>query len=450
MNEKRKNNMYFGMYSIALIILIIGLYSYIHRSIGHMPLMDYWLNGAERLRHILYDPIDLKMFISFPHAIHWNPFYELYDYIFVRVFRADNCSYIYAGMIIVGITTILVMKFYNRYFKCGKLGFDFVGIIVVILPLYNLNQWEIITLSCYVAFALRVFVYLLLWIWADNIIKNKVGNIQLISFVIISFMSIMYVSQAYYPGFVCAICGNVIFRIVLEKNINKTYIVLLTSQILSAIICYLTTVHVQIGANGSYITGNVILDYLEGILLMLAATVIPVTMQGSIGTCFVVGMIIFVLAIVSVVLFFKNKIYKETYLPLMLLIYAFSSIIIIVLGRMYTYGFQSLGSSRYVVETTLGLMGMIEIYWYSICHSRMIQKIECSFIVLVIVAGIIFANKTEWGIGPARAMYNLRMQEVAENIDSYSDDELAIFQSNSQDVRETIQFMKENHLCIWR
>lgn len=454
MDENRKNEWnekhYKSMlaYISVFMILTMGLYLYIHRSIGHIPLMDYWKNGAEVLQHILYDPIDLSSFVTFPHALHWNPLYDAYNYIFVRIFRSDNCSYIYAGMVITIMTTILLIIFYSKFLKNGK--WDFIGALLFILPLYNLNQWEIIVLSCYVAFSLRIFLYVILWIWTDRLMSREGKPIELILYGLLSFGVIMYTSQAYYPGLVAGICGTVLLKMIIKKKIKKEDIIVVLVQISSALVCYLTMIKTPIGATESIALSKVFFDQIRGVLFMLAATIVPVTKQTDINMCIGIGSVIFLLTIIAIILFLKERMYEKTYLPLMLLVYAFVSILTIIAGRMYIYGFLTLGSSRYVVETTIGLMGLVSIYWYSFSHGKYGVKILSFITMMLLTIGIMYANKIEWGIGPYRAQYNINMQYLAEHIDEASDEELEMFQAPPEDVRETVKFMKENHLCIWK
>ena len=449
-SESKIHIMYLFVYFCVFLGFAVGLFHYLITSCGSLPLMDYWKGGSSYLNHILHEPFTLDYIMSLPHQIHWNVLANLLDYLFVRGFKCNNYAYVFAGMLVVYVITIIIIVYYNRMLKCNNIIMDFCGVIICIIPIYNLNQWEILTLYCSVFFMLRILLYITMWIWLDRIMKSEDSICKAIVFGALSFLIVMFASQAYYPGFSASICGAILFNTIINKKINKSHIIIFVSQIFSVAVCFLTTALPSVMGENSIALSVMLKDYFRGFLFMLAATVVPNSVQTTYETCYLIGGFILIITLGAVYIFFKKQIYKRTYLPIILMMYALISIFVIISGRMYTYGFETLGSSRYVVETTLGVMGVMQIYWIDISSEKNANCVTNVICIASITSAILFANNIEWKIAPYRKAYNDNIIYYAENIDEATDDELAIFQAPPEDVRELVQFMKENHLCIWR
>lgn len=454
----RKEKFWKYFLNILIFTSLAGyLMCYISKSIGPMPLMDYWLGSGDYLESVMTEPLQLDNVISFPHALHWNPFFYFFDYFFVRYFYCDNRAYIYAGMVICFISIIILMKVYNQYFKVENKIVNAIGTIICTMPIINLNQWEIITLYCYFAFMARILIYLLLFYALDRLLHSDCKKFlsKAILYSVISIIVINGVSQAYFPGMIAAVIGAILINCLVKKERDKYIgcISIIVGQIVGSLLYYVTLDQTGMPVENVKSIIVILKDYFKGLLVMLGATVIPLSKQTeNINFCYIVGGIILILAGMACFLFFKMKMYNITYFPLMCLIYAFVSIIVIIYGRLDRFGLESLGSSRYVVETTIGLIGLLQIYWK--CLHNYATKIKYKVAVLPIIMGLfvamIWANHIEMGIGPYRKDYNENMVKIAKNIDNVKDEDLTIFQAPAEDVRAGIAVMKKYHLCVWQ
>jgi len=457
-NKNFKNILiYILPYMFAFGVCFFVIFKYLNISIGQLPLMDYWLNRDVRIERTLND-FKWEYIIYAPHGIHWNPLSVLADYVFINIFKCDNRAYVYAGFIMTCLTMLLVIKTYKRNYSTDNGIWNFVGLFTFLLTIINLNQWEILTIFCNFAFMTRIFIYLLLFDYLDTKIRN--GNIKWSHVAIISISSIFvinFISQAYYPGFVVAmICVMMVEIIFVTREKIKEYGVISLSLILGTVICILCTVResVTIASDGGVGLMDTIKTYVKGIILMLGSTIIHVTDQGyEMKRCYVAGTIILILSIIAVVLFFVKKIYCKTSFPLACMIYAFVSIVVIIMGRVNVYGLGSVTSSRYVVETTIGLLGLVQIYWLLLSEYIENNKYNVLLPIIVITSiaiSIIHNNYVEYQIGPARKQYNNTMVNLALDIDNVSDEQLAIFQAPAQEVRDGIATMKKYKLGLWR
>ncbi len=458
MNEGKNERIYCGILGfIALFLSSSFLYNYLYISISKLPLMDYWKGSAEYLESVMTEGISLDKIFPIPHVLHWNPFYAFVDYFFVRIFKCDNRAYVYTGMLICFFILFFVIKYYFRFLKVDIIVCDVLGLFVCILPVINLNQWEILTLSCIFPFMCRIFVYLVLFYCIDIYLKDSLASVNVTKTIIIGFTGIaviLLISQAYFPGYVMAILSMLFFDFIINSNKRfwKRYLFLILCNLSGVIIYFLTLVKQDSLTNASNNNVSIVEKYVKGILLMLGATILPITKQSSdLLNCYCIGAFIFIVTILALFFYFKYKLYKKTYFPVACLIYSFVNIIVIIYGRTDLFGLQTLTSSRYVVETTIGLLGLVQILWMVLVHSngKMLSKIFASSFLALLLIGFVWCDKVEIGIGPYRKIYDENMIKLALDIDNASDEELSIFQAPADDVRNGISVMKKYHLSLW-
>ncbi len=435
------------------------LFAYLAFTTDVIPFMDYWGGCAAYIEHILNDPVDFKTIFTLPHGIHWNPFYSLCDYVFVRVFKCNNQAYIFTGMIFSFITFFLLIMHFNASFKSDNKKHLILGAVFYLLPVFNLNQWEILTISCNFQFMFRIMIYIASFILLDKIFKIKSCRKELIYsvlFGLINAVSIFCISQAYYPGFASALIFACTLELILKRKkqdlLPCIFIILCNAS--ASVGCYMTTLKET--AQVSLTSNSSVIDMAKGFILMLGATVTPTfVLSKTVIINLLVGLFILFLAVASTIIFFKNRHFDTSLFSIMCLVYAFVSIIIIIIGRMNFYGIETLGTSRYVVDTTIGLLGLTHIFLTE--HFRDKADAETNkkkglintLLILSISGMILLSSCFELLISPLRKEYYHSLVIIAEDIDSYSDTELAIFNANPQDVRDGINIMKEYHLNLW-
>lgn len=171
------------------------------------------------------------------------------------------------------------------------------------------------------------------------------------------------------------------------------------------------------------------------------------------------GGIVILIYIVSFIIYYKKRLYKLTYLPIMLMIYSIASMIIISYARVEMFDISYVTSSRYTYETTLGVVGMIWIQMLSYTKdiANGLKKtvgrkhILSMCIILFISANLIIVEHTERKMAVYRKAYMQNLQEIAYNIEDYSDEELAGFQANQPEyVRSGIEKLKKYKLSIFK
>ena len=459
-NEKQKR---FIATAAIVVLAALFLFRYLAMTNEEIPLMDFYIGFETFADKVFSNQLTISDCFVLPHPIHWAPLGTPLQLFFLKVFKCNNLAYVYFGGGFLILTLIMVLVWANRTIRSGKLWVDILIYLGIAICMTNLNQWEILDLWCSAAFMLRILLYFLVFLTVDRFLlkeKTKGGRtlLQGLGCGVLGGLVLILLSGAYYPGYIVAISAVIILHVFLAKNEGKKEkgiaLIALLIMIGSAAFVYLTTAS-NAGISDGTAFGT---DYLRGFFVMLGSTVIP---QSSIPLTdftehIVVGVIIFLFVVETVIVFFKDRLYEKSWFPLMCLIYAGTSVAIIIYGRSDSYGFGTLTSSRYVVETTIGLLGIVMIQGMSISkHIRekgtkpAIRRAAGAVIALCVAGMVIYANVQEHKAGPYRKAYYQNMIRLALDIDNASDDELVVFQASASDVRSGIAAMKKYKLCLW-
>lgn len=452
---------------IIFAVLGVMYFRYLNSAIEKLPLMDYWNEnkggGGPFLERVMTEPLRLKDIFSFQHALHWTMLGRITSYFFIRVFKCDNRAYIYAGMLITFFTIALLLKAYSVQCDTKYIWVYALGALVCTAPIVNLNQWEIMTLYCNFTFSLRIITFLLMFYIMDRYThrRQEKGSLtQAILYGLIGFVAIPLIGSAYFPGCVAAVFAIMALDILInsKKETRKKravrYCIIMAGYVLATIVYLATLVPGadDVAADTSRQLITKILDYGKGFLVMLGSILLPQDQQmPNLENAYFLGVMTLIIAVIAVVLYFKEKMYEISYFPIACLVYAFVSIVLISAGRLGK-GIDSLTSSRYVVETTIALIGILQIYWRYITNvSREKRKrVMCALPVLGIFCLSVWCDKVEMDMGKYRKEYGRKMIEAAMNIDEVSDEELTtLFQAPGEDVREGIAVMKKYHLALW-
>lgn len=441
---------------LIAILFIVQICKYMYISVDMMPMSDFWLGSGAHITSIMTDNYHLSDILQFPHLLHWNPYYMACDYFFVKFFLCDNRAYVYMGFFVSFFIMALFLKIYNEIMENDNLVLFTIGCFAFVIPLFNLNAWEIYTLFCNFAFMSRILVYVAMFYYFDRILKmndNPKRRINAIIWGISSIFVILFISQAYFIGFVAAILFAIFIDLVLNKR--RQYIEIYAYEsgcmLLASIIYYVTLIKEGTAASSELTLLDHIKTFIKGTIVMLGGTIIHTNeLNEGLTKHYVVGIIVLLIALLSVVLFFGLRIYEKSYFQIMLMVYAFVSIEAIIVGRVYKYGIESLASSRYVVESTLGLCGVVQICWIAFISNKIKYVKTISLLCCaIVVAGVLRADHIERDVGPYRKAYNAGMVSLALNIDNSTDDELKAFLTPPAEVRAGVQAMKEYRLNIW-
>ena len=447
---------------ILVFILAAGyLYLYLAKTNDEMPLMDFYLGFEEFADKVFSNQLTTADFFTIPHALHWNPVGAVMLVFYMKVFHCNNLAYVYTGMVFLLCSVALVLRWLAKRVQMNRLLPEVFFGIVCAMCLLNLNQWEILDLYCSPVFMLRLFCYLLTFYLLDGMLLKpdtdmRRNVLKSCGLGLLSAVIVIILSAAYYPGYVAAVTAILVLYFFLSKDsktVKYTRIPILVLLIAGAAFTFLTT-----ASNSGIANGTVnISDYIKGFFVMLGSTVIPLELLNEGYTVHIAaGIVIFLLTVESLVVFFKDKLYTKSWLPLGCLVYAGVSVIIIIYGRADSLGFGTVVSSRYVTETTLGLLGIVMIQAMFVSNHLGVKRrgpvIACTIgvaVSLCVTGLLILANAAEQKTGPYRKIYYQSMAIYAMDIDNATDEQLSLFQAPANEVRNAVRAMKKYKLCLW-
>lgn len=458
----KKIQSYYDKNKIFLYGLAVVLFfqiKYLMDTTVNLPVMDYWtyLNAfAEKCFHGSISSADLwANFTS-----HRAPFQYLCYIISLLHFDGNSLVGIYAGCVISGMVCLLIYKLMKKCLGEGKLAQ--ISTLLMLVIFLNFNRWEIITLEFSLAFAVRIGLYFFVFHLIDNwcLLKEKYYA-YLWEIGVFIFVTILFFSSSYFPGMVLAIAAAMFFEFIRTRDIlffKKSIGIGLFVVLATGVYLYDLNMGISSG-NTEIFSVSFLISLVKGSLIMLASSICHVSILEKMDPYYyLLGGIVMLFYIVAMLLFWKRKYYKITYIPLMLMLYSLGIIATVCFARGAENNLLYLASSRYTYETGMGLLGVAFVCileaadWFKNRRKDCLKRYILSVVILCgVLGGIIFSAKVEWDVAPYRKIYMENLQEMALHIDAYSDEELAGFQANSPElVRDGIELMKKYELGIFK
>ena len=394
------------------------------------------------------------------------------------LFQLNTLIDIHMSAVIVLITAILVFFQYKKS-MIGLANERFVQIsfITISIIIFSLNQWEIITLGIGVVLFLRVMIFIMSFsVLNDILLKNKLERNNVIKLTILIISSVLLFGAGYFPACIGSMVVVLLIKILsmggsskgflslirYTKVYNKT-LMLISSTAAVGIYLYLYNIsndnmgtYTPIVQKLIYIIYNPV-ESVKFFLLSNTASILGVEFAQSYlneGIMLFIGGFVILLYILSVIIFIRLKMYKNTYLPILFILHSLLICSIILVGRL-SYGITYGMSSRYVVETQLGIIGVawIFIYYYKVkiksFDLKNFKSVLTALIICFILGGQVISNIHEWRTSPYRKIAFEKMRSIAANSENYSNDDLMIFQYEPQQVRVGIEIMKKYKLNVF-
>lgn len=263
--------------------LLLGCF-YIKQCARNVVFMDFW-----KIINILVDPI---MNGQYPWIQMWEGpsahrnFFEMLLLSLNIKYMGLNCIWeSYAGIIVIGISCcVLYFVFFkqcstNALNKSQNLMKQML-FLPVMLCLFNLNQWEILSIQSSFSFMLRILGYIVQMLFLNNLLQDSKARLS--SFVIAGVYTailIDLISQLYWPALVIVnglMWGIHIYR---NHNINIKRVLAFWVPVICAICLYLY--HLDMAADSNSLNSFIQLmltgELWIAILYMLAGSIIPQT-----------------------------------------------------------------------------------------------------------------------------------------------------------------------------
>lgn len=458
----KKKSCSWPVYVCIIVMVSIGCY-YVSLSSRDVVFMDVW-RIINHLIPAVENGEDLLSNLWYQQGAQRNPLF-LAIVAFNIKFLKLNCLWEeYAGIFAIGLTTLVLYANWNKVCIrrcninsiCSNLLF-----LPVIFTLFSLNQWEILSLQFSFAFMLRIFAYTLTFLLLDNMFQDEsVTTIKAILFGVAIGIIVDLISQLYMVAYLLTILTTWIVELVRKKEKFKQYMIPVIAfwiPVLLSLVIYfsgLSAKEFKGDCAGEPLQLLLSPNYYYGILYMLVGSLFPQTKIELINRPVIlsIGFVLLLIVVLAVALYFKYRLQSTTYFPMMLCAYGLFSIAVIVAGRVQRFGLYGVVASRYVCETILLWCGCI----LTLLTIAMTSKKEKKQIVLYAISAAIilligYADFIEFHIAPYRGWGKDQMLQMLDAIDSYSDDELTVFQAGNPDlVRTGIALMEKYSLNYFR
>lgn len=393
---------------------------------------------------------------------HYQPGIYLLSFSLLQVTHYNFSILPIAGMIVKVIVCILVIVLFISVCHPSKVNL-YIGTIFISLITLNFNQWEIITEPFAFASAIRIGLligvfWLTAYIFSDNKMKNNCRKYV-----------IVIIGALICDLFIITMCGGYAFAVAFSLILNVLIFVLNSvdknSYVHAAIFIVLILVgifiYMQLVSSGSnqfeFSLENLIAIF-AGFFMFWGASVLPTSIENKEGVFEIysivgAGIVIIMLLLFLMCLFRSLKEKNKKYLFIMLLItYANALGFSISLARVPEYGISVMVSSRYVIDSAIGLIACafgVE-FIISVCKKKT-SNIKIGEILVCCLCVLLAATNFIEGCNSVYiGQFYKNVETQLENIEECSDEFLqSISATDAETTRKSLYFMKENKLSIY-
>ena len=450
-----------GIVMMGLIASVfLGIY-YVGQSARNIVFMDFWRNITLLIEPVMNGTLSIND-VWYSSLGQRNPLQMLLVAVDIRFFNLNCLWESYAGIFVIAISTCIVFWNFKRQIQDVDTSWRYRGCQLLFLPvmlaLFSLNQWEILSLQFSFAFMLRVCSYVLEMSIINSILNgHRQDKICFLWAGIYFGIIILLLSQLYWA----ALLGiNLIVWLHWIITRRDTDIVQKTVLFWLPVACSIFLYFYKLDFAGG---SNVFFSWIKNgkafvaILYMFAASIWPqskLEIMTKTTICTIGGAFLLII-LLAIFLYFKCGMHKKTYFPIMLVGYGLLSIPVIVYGRSCFGDVFYMTASRYVVETTLVWVGALMIFAQVAIDFKDEKKDiwkKGSLIALVSFMAICFmyTDYTELKIAPYRGHGKEALFPVIINIDEYGDDDLiGLQQGDINMVRTGVALMKKYSLNVF-
>ena len=473
--EKRRTYAMWCVIAICVGSMMAIYWRYITIAKSTVPIMDFWHWIAIYGEKVQNGIITFSDYFYSDKGQHIQPLPMAIQFTILKWSHFDVQPLVVWGLFVRLLLVVgMVVLFWRAYKESITTNRVFFALICILMTgcIINYNQWELTTEPFSFGNSLRVLLYYASFAWAAlfvvNISKRSLyGNLLRGGFlgVLCAFLTI-FCGAAYFVGHLPAIGIAFILVLLKDKKHFKKYMLPLALwfviSLFGAIIYY--WLYTRGGRADVVASSNGVILFTRIItaeMLFWGSSILPEKLLSTVGQgpFYVCGTLMFAYIVWLIVKQVKTKQTKRNLFPLICVIYAVIISMAIAFGRVEVFGDSVMCSSRYVVESSIGLLGIVWLT-YEQYHADGSEKIAISNVVrstygvgiavaLFFVGGLTISAISEMRIAPYRGAYNESIKEIMLNIDERSDEELAVTQGEASDVRVSVAFLKRYNLSIF-
>lgn len=449
------------IYCIISLAVSYSYYTYMKICGHHVPIMDFfkWISMFGRSVHS-----GNMIFTDFFNDVNeqMQPGAMALNFMVMEKSKYDMWPLVAIGTILHWLKTLVLgFTLLYPYYKEKRISVEsLLGAIAIVILSLNLNQWELLAEPFSMTCAVRTILFIIIFAVSSYLFCHVFEFLymkQIAAFSALSIaaflISILFAS-AYFVGLLGAISiAGLMMIFDRKKDIELRQIALPIIWATTVILTIWTYINTASLENSQAAIHTIpILEIVKGWIVYFGAAIIPLSNNNvSLSVFYVVGIANLITMITLMILYLKYKLERKSFFPIILVVYGMISGLVISIGRVPSYGVSTMCSSRYCIESILGLVGGV--YMGVKIISAITKKQSLRFLIILwiifLILGSLFCNAAELKIAPYRAEYQKNISQVMKNASILDDYELEICQAEPHYVRDAVQFLKLNQFSIF-
>ena len=432
---------------------------YLMNSTSNVPMMDYWKYITFLVENMYKSGISFNELYYYGgnNNIHHVPFQLLFFLINTKYFHLNTRIEIFGGLVfIILISICLYIEFKKMFYNKIDSQIFLIAELTIVSICFSLAAFEILTLEFSFGFGFRMLLFIVSFLWVNNFLTNtSVYYNNTLKLAGLLFVIITCVAGGYFLAYGFSMTLVIIFDFYKKSSEDKkrffiNYCILGLSMII-AFLVYMYNIKIPLDTNevDGNNSGAALLDLIKSIVVALGAALCGP--DHSTNYIYIIGFVFLIFQFMCFFIYFKQKQYAMSYIPMLLMLYVFSLIVELYLGRGTGFGVDYMMSSRYCYDTKLIAIADIWILmrYNGKCISGNIKKITINTAVILIFVVTMHTNYIEYKIGPARKLYFNDLIKKMYEIETLDDEELQNFQDSPDAVRDGVEIMKKYKLGVF-
>ncbi len=330
------------------------------------------------------------------------------------------------------------------------------------LLLFNLAMWEGLTFDYAIIFVWSVPWFLASFYALEGLLLDGSGVSWLLAVTIPSLAVLVFGQTSSFAWGVALAITFGCYVTLHRKTLPKGFIFRALGG--AAVLGLLAFLYLYRIKENDYFPGSKYVDWslfanlwsvLRFILAALAASVVGVdAYKSDLGSAPVValGFLVVLVYGLALILYFRTRMHERTYLPFFMIAYALAFVASMTIGR-FRYGLLYGMASRYTCSTICGIIAIVWIALFVLAKppsaTRFLRSALLA-VVILIFAGMCWTSILEWKIQPYRKENFERLPEIARQLDTAYDEELAAFEERPPLVRESLRVLRKYRLNVYR
>jgi len=469
MNFIKKNFLVICAFIFFILLVII----YINKSFVDVPFLDGLmpLPMVEKYFQGKLSFRDMNMRWGEHRLIGYSLIYLVNAILFGLNIKVDAFLFLLTYFLI----GVMIYFFYKRFF-INNLRKDFniwiqISYISILSVIFSLMHPPIES-SMTVQFVIGTLFFIISAVFFDQMCLDRKKIRFFLGFLISIAIYILIFSGAYFGGALFSLITCLLFKFLLSKN-KKISLQLIISVLLTVILIggYMRLTSVS-GYDGNNLFGKILVflssfgETFKAFLAGLSGITLDIhtfseRLKSSEPIILINGCVLLLLGAYSTFRFITLKIYKKTYLPLLLIMYSIGSIFTIRLGRL-NGGWLQVVNDWYSFHLYFYLIGSLWILYFDlfkrfdVASSKSLKNVFWHNKVIIILSLIwltlifsvqSFSNVFQW----IRAPYVYQWFEVKRQAILFPDKEsLKTLLWNEQDCLKAIAVLKKYKLSVFR